>query len=183
MRTLEQVEISVAQTPGEEWADQLARRRCPKPEAHETPSGAILLKAVAELWGVFDTAALQINEALERSGVDERCLMQHASNERTYTLAGPDGTERTISISINVQMANEHMFGGVCIGNSQTRLSMALMPTPADDSILWQVASMGKQFDDDLVHDLFLSVFDDDPMATARLSPLSGFDAFETPWS
>jgi hypothetical protein len=183
MRTLAQTDIRVAQAPGEGWADQLAHLRCPKPEVHETPSGILLLKAVAELWGVFDKAALQVNEALERSGVDERCLLHHAHNERTYRLAGPDGTERTISISVNMRMANGRMFGGVCIGNSQTRLSMALIPTPVGGSILWQVTSMGKPFDDDLVHDLFLSVFGDDPMATARLSPLSGFDAFETPWS
>ena len=47
----------------------------------------------------------------------------------------------------------------------------------------WIVASSGLPFNIDMVHDLFLSVFADDPGATHRLSPLSGSDLFQTPWA
>ena len=50
-------------------------------------------------------------------------------------------------------------------------------------TLRWLVASRTAEFTTDLVHDLFLSVFGDDPLATFRLSPLAGAELFETPWS
>ena len=183
MRTLERVSIRESQGAGDDWAEQLAKCRRPKPQTEEAPAGNPLLEGMAALWELFDAARLQANEALERAGVPERIGVQRTSNERRYVLAGPDGTSRTISIFVNMPVVNGQIFVGVYIGNSQTRQPIFLVPVLQAHKVQWQVASMGTEFESDLVHDLFLSVFGDDPMATCRLSPLSGFDAFETPWS
>jgi hypothetical protein len=183
MRTLERVDIRVAQAPKEEWADQLARHYRPKPPRDEFPIDQILIKGVAALWQFFDQARLQANAAFERAGVPQRIVVHHASNARSYTLVGPADNERIISVSINMPVVNDQILGGIRIGNSQSRQSISLMPILGPDQIQWQVVSLDRQLDAGLIQDLFLSVFGDDPMATARLSPLSGFDAFETPWS
>ena len=182
MRTMEQADIRVAQAPGKDWADQLARHRCPKPPTGESPLDKILANGVAALWDLFDQARLQANTAFERADVPERIIVHHASNARSYTLVSPAGSERTISVSINMPIVHDQIFGGIRIGDSRSRQSISLMPILEADTIRWQVVSLGRQLDAGLVQDLFLSVFGDDPMATARLSPLSGFDGFETPW-
>ncbi len=183
MRTLERTSIRESQGAGDDWAEQLAQCRRPKPQTDEAPLGNPLLESMAVLWELFDTARLQANDALERAGVLERISLQRTGNERRYVLVGPDGSSRTISIFVNMPVVNGQVFGGVYIGNSQTRQPIFLVPVLQAHKVQWQVESMGIEFDKDLVHDLFLSVFGDDPMATCRLSPLSGFDAFETPWS
>jgi hypothetical protein len=54
------------------------------------------------------------------------------------------------------------------------------MPIIGLDQIRRQVVSLNRQLAGGLVQDLFLSVFGDNPMATAQLSPLFGF---EMPWN
>ena len=183
MRTLEQLRTRQPRTAGDTWAERLARRQLPEPHVHETPIAKPLLEATAALWELFDQARLQANEAMERAGAPERITVWRASNERRYGLAGHDGSARTISVFVNVSVVHAHVFGGVDINTSQTRQPISLVPVLEADTFRWQVASLGTWFDEDLVHNLFLSVFGDDPIATARLSPLSGIDAFETPWS
>jgi hypothetical protein len=160
----------------------LAQCRIPEPPTQETAVAKPLLDAVASVWDLFDQAHLQANKAMESAGVPERIVVNRTGNEGRYCLAGPNGGLRTISVFVNVPVVREHVFGGVDISNSQTRQPISLIPVPAVDSIRWQVAPLGVWFDEELVHNLFLSVFGDDPFATALLSPLSGIDAFETPW-
>jgi hypothetical protein len=183
MRTLEQADIREAYGPEDKWADQLAQHCRPKPPELESTVDTVLVNGVAALWELFDQARLQANAALERAAVHERIIVQHECNARSYALVSPAGSERTISVSINMPVVNDRIFGGIRIGNSQSRQSISLMPILWAGEIHWQVVSLNRRLDEGLVHDLFLSVFGDDPMATARLSPLSGFDGFETPWN
>ena len=183
MRTVAQPQTRLPSGAEDDWAERLARHRRPKPHTQEAPATQPLLAAVAGLWELFDQARLQANAALARAGVPERISVRRTSIERHYGLAGPDGGSRTIAVFVNVPVVHDHLLGGVEISNSQTRQPISLAPVLEAGTVRWQVASLGTWFDEDLVHNLFLSVFGDDPIATARLSPLSGIDAFETPWS
>lgn len=183
MRSVEYTRPRQPRTAGDTWAERLARRQLPEAVTPATPAAKLLLDAIAGLWELFDQARVQANEALERLGAPARISMGREGNERRYGLVDPEGGSRTITVFINASVAHEHIFGGVAISNSQTRQPISLVPVLEPTAVRWQVASLGIWFDEDLVHNLFLSVFADDPIATARLSPLSGLDTFETPWS
>jgi hypothetical protein len=183
MSALEQSRTRRSGGAGDTWADRLARCRLPEGVAHQTPVGKPLLDALAVMWELFDQACRQANEAMDRVGVPERITVWRADNERRYCMAGPDGGSRTISVFVNVPVVQEHISGGVEISNSQSRQPISLVPVLEAGLIRWQVAPLGVRFDEDLVRNLFLSVFGDDPVATALLSPLCGIDTFESPWS
>ena len=183
MYSLEHPRTPPVRAATEPWAERLARRQLPEAQEPETPAAKLLLEAVAGLWELFDQAREQANAALERLGAPARITVWRDGKERRYSLVGPEGGARTISAFVNASVLHEHIFGGVEISNSQTRQPISLVPVPGDHTVRWQIASLGIGFDEDLVHTLFLSVFADDPIATALLSPLSGIDAFETPWS
>lgn len=65
---------------------------------------------------------------------------------------------------------------------TRTRASIYL-DAASNGSESWTVLSSGRPFGVAEVHDLFLSVFGDDPGATARLSPITGVGLFEDPWN
>lgn len=70
-----------------------------------------------------------------------------------------------------------------CSRTGRSRLVIYLAPSVGRGVARWRVAATGYACTDALVHDLFLSVFGDDPEATLRLSPLSGHDIYQDIWS
>jgi hypothetical protein len=166
------------------WAQRLAQHQhqheaaAPKEDAEVS-----LLNATEQLWLPFDTAVHEANAALEAAGEPARISVTRTSHERNYSTTGPDGSVRTISVYLVLSVVDGQLSGGAYISTNQSRLSMYLMPSRIDGHAAWIVASSGRAFDDEMVQDLFLSVFADDPAATHRLSPLSGADLFETPWT
>ncbi|HVC80600.1 MAG TPA: hypothetical protein VNL35_08905 [Chloroflexota bacterium] len=183
MRTMQQPRTRQPRATDDQWAERLARRLLLASPTPSAPATQPLLEAIAALWELFDQARLQVNAAMARVGVLERITLWRGSQERRYELTIHGGSARTISVFIQVPVVHDQLLGGVEISTSQTRQPISLIPVLQDDRVRWQVASLGTWFDEDLVRNLFLSVFADDPIATARLSPLSGSDAFETPWS
>lgn len=164
------------------WAAILARRR---QQAHgAVPASTSVVEAAAEaLLSLFDTAVAQANAALLEAGEEGLITVTSSGHERQYWAIGPDGQSRVISVFLALPVVDGHLCGGVFISSNRSRLSMYLAPTEADGQVRWFVPDSDREFTSDLVHDLFLSVFTDDPSATRRLSPLSGSDLFETPWS
>jgi hypothetical protein len=144
---------------------------------------ALLLDATELLWAPFDRAVREANAALEAAGEPARISITRTSHERHYSTSGPDGSLRTVSVYLVLSVVDRQLSGGAYISTNRSRVSMYLIPSHADGHITWIVASSGRAFDGEMVQDLFLSVFADDPGATHRLSPLSGADLFETPWA
>jgi hypothetical protein len=137
--------------------------------------------ALDALWDLFDQARSQANEALTAFGMAEGITLRDEDNVRRYCAAGADGALRFIAI-VPMRRSGSDEAIGAYISTSRTRATMYLVPATKRSRIIWQVAASGQPFDPDVVHDLFLSVFADDPSATSRLSPMSGSTYFQTPW-
>lgn len=170
-------------TAGGNWAEHLAALwHAPV----GTPSHAAsdeVLDAVGALWALFDGATHEANAALVRAGSAEQMTMQRSGTERIYRLVGPDGSPREIRISPTISIAQGRRCGGAAITTSRTRAYIYLEPVRTGERMRWHVGDTGPEFTPALVHDLFLSVFADDPAATQRLSPVSGMDLFQVPWN
>jgi hypothetical protein len=137
----------------------------------------------AALWVLFDEAVTTANAALEREGLPERITVEGSGTERRYTLAGTAGRAREIKVTFAAGPEDEAFAGSAFIGFSYTRACIRLVSAIAGSQMRWFFASQGAEFTADIVHDLFLSVFGDDPLATFRLSPMAGAELFETPWA
>jgi hypothetical protein len=148
------------------------------------PAEDMEIRAVAALDALrelFDQARSQANEALATFGMAEGITLRDEDNVRRYCATGADGAQRFIAILPLLRSGSEEAIGAY-IGTSSTRATMYLVPVTKKSRVVWQVAVSGRAFDAGVVHDLFLSVFSDDPAATSRLSPMSGGAYFQTPW-
>jgi hypothetical protein len=162
------------------WSEELARRRqrgahTPRPETPRLPDDV-----EAGLCALFDDAAAEANAAFAQIGAPDRIESACAGTECRYFTTDADGTTRSITLYLSQPVGSGS--AGACIGTSETRQSLYLLPVNDDAQVAWTLAATGAPFTADLVHDLFLSVFADDPEATTRISPLSGTDLFQTPW-
>ena len=166
--------------PAGSWAEQLAQRaqgtKERRDEAKTHPA------ALAALWDLFDQSLDQANAALGALGMTGKMDLRDGPTERRYCTTGTGDTQRFIAIVPLLSSAEHGQDTGAFVGTSSTRATMYLVPIVQGGRVGLQVAASGKPFDVDVVHDLFLSVFADDPGATSRLSPLSGSSYFQTPW-
>lgn len=165
------------------WAARLAHRQQRVPEPPKEPADSLLGDATEALWLPFDAAVREANAALEQAGEPGRISITRTIRERQYGAEGPDGSQRQIAVYLVLSVVEDRLTGGAYVSTNQSRLSMYLVPEKTATDVHWIVASSGLPFNIDMVHDLFLSVFADDPAATHRLSPLSGSDLFQTPWA
>jgi hypothetical protein len=123
----------------------------------------------------------EANAAFAQSSVADRIVVEYAGAECRYFTTDADGTMRSVTLYLSQPVGSGS--AGACIGTSETRQSLYLAPVVDEGHVAWTIAATGAPFTVDLVHDLFLSVFADDPEATRRISPLSGADLFQSPWS
>jgi len=162
------------------WAEQLAQRaqgsKERRDEAENHPA------ALASLWNLFDRSLDQANAALGALGMAGKMELRDGPTERRYCAPGTGDAQRFIAIVPLLSSGGHGRDTGAFVGTSTTRATMYLVPVTNGGRVGWQVAASGRPFDADVVHDLFLSVFADDPGATSRLSPLSGSSYFQTPW-
>ena len=165
------------------WAQQLvARQHAAAPAVRDDPQPSTDA-AIAALWSLFDTAYSEANAAFEAMGEPGRISVTRTPAQRIYTTTAPDGSLRTITIFLVLPVADGRLCGGAYIATNRSRLAMYVVPGVEQGRVRWRVANGGQAFTSEIVHDLFLGVFGDDPEATLRLSPLSGHDRFQEPWS
>ena len=161
------------------WAARLAQRcQCgagTPPARHDDQ----ILEATTGLWAMFEEATRQANDALAQIGSTERIRVRPTCDGRIYSVAGPDGATREITVTSRLVVANGQCFGGATIGTNQTRAYIYLEPIIAGDQVRWIAPASGVAFTTDVIYDLFLSVFGDDPTATWHLSPISGPGLFD----
>jgi hypothetical protein len=159
--------------PAQTWADRLAKRRqyhqlslhAPVPGATWAP-GAIDL-----LWEIIDTAVVEGNDALERSGLSERIAERQTPHERRLSLEGLDGRPRHITVFANLRVLEGRVSGGASIDTSESGASIYLTPSIQGDRLRWLIVGANTEFTAQVADDLLLSVFSDDPAATNRLMP------------
>jgi hypothetical protein len=174
---------SVAESDSKTWAAVLAKCRHLESDHARTESAQVPHSDAVALWVLFDEAVAAANAALEREGLPERITVEGDDLERSYSLADNSGHPREIKVTFAPGSEDNDLSGGALLSFSNTRGCIRLVPRVAGYKLRWLVASRATEFTTDLVHDLFLSVFGDDPLATFRLSPLAGAELFETPWS
>jgi hypothetical protein len=170
-------------TSGGTWAERLAVRWHAPVGTPMLAASDEVLDAISALWALFDEATQEANAALARAGSPEQLTIQRSGAEGTYRLAGPNGIRREIRITLTINISQGQRYGGATITTSHTRAYIYLEPVKADEQMRWRVGDTAPEFTAEIVHDLFLSVFADDPAATQRLSPLSGMDLFQVPWN
>lgn len=163
------------------WAERLAQSRQQSSAAPGEQAAARVVAALDALWDLFDQARNQANEALTAFGITEGITLRDEGNVRRYCATGADGALRFVAI-IPLRRSGSDEAIGAYISTSSTRATMYLAPAAKKGRGIWQVAASGQTFDHSVVHDLFLSVFANDPTATRRLSPMSGSAYFQTPW-
>jgi hypothetical protein len=151
------------------WGERLARGRRHTQEAAQ--AGGVRVEhwipgAIRELRTLFDEAALEANAALEEAGLADRI----EQDGRYFRLRGPH-SQGYIAISISLRAVDGQASGGAEITSSETRAIIHLTPRETDGTVCWIVRGTGAAFTGESVHDLFLSVFGDEPGATARLLP------------
>lgn len=155
------------------WAHQLARRRQQAHAAALTPTSSAnrwITRAVSLLWSLVSTAVAQANAALAAADLPERIAVQRTSDEYRLTLPGPDGLQRHIAFFVGVRAIGDHASGGLQITTSETRARIYAVPMPERDRVRWVIPASGQDLTAQTVDDVLLSVFGDDPGATARLS-------------
>jgi DNA-binding phage protein len=164
------------------WAQRLAARQHLTPTVPRYDPHVVAEEAIDALWALFDAAYREANAALEAMGEPRRIGLTRATNQRIYRTTGPDGSPRTITVSALLSAVGGRLGGGAFVGTDRSRLAIYVVPDGEHGRVRWRVATTGRPFTSALVHDLFLSVFGDDPEATLRLSPLSGQDLFQGIW-
>lgn len=165
----------------ESWAERLVSGRWPGGAAPREELAARAVSALDVLWELFDQACTQANAALGAAGITEGIALRDEENLRRYCTPDSDGALRYIAVMPLLREIGGEAIGAY-IGTNTTRATMYLVPVQKRGRVAWQVAASGRPFDPGVVHDLFLSIFADDPTATSRLSPLSGGGYFQTPW-
>jgi hypothetical protein len=161
------------------WALRLVHPVVPEAEPDE-PTTAWVQEAIDQLTGMFDLAVKQANATLARLGAPQRIIAEQIANERRFTYLTADGSERRISVFLTLRPAGG---GSAYLGTSQSRAYIYLVPVMEKGRPAWRVEKADEPFVADTIHDLFLSVFGDDPVATLHLSPLAGHDLFQYPWN
>ena len=167
------VASQVHPTPSVSWAERFAQRRrnTSRPHPADDPRPEDWIPgAITALWTLFDQAVTQATHALEQAGLPERILTRRTSREYWLSMAGPDGARRSISLFVSLQAVQERASGGAVIATSETRAVLHLVPTLEGGRLRWLVPAAGVEFSARVVDDLILSVFADDPAATARLT-------------
>src|SRR5205823_14693534 len=91
--------------------------------------------------------------------------------EYALSMAGPDGEHRHMAVFVSLRGAEGRASGGAQVTTSQTRAIIHLVPSSDRGRLRWIVPGTGREWTAGVVHDLLLSVFDDEPAATTRLSP------------
>lgn len=155
------------------WADRLAQRRRCLQEAAQRPRETVeawIPGAIALLWTLFDQAVEQATSALKQAGLGERIVTRRTSREYWLAMAGPAGGERQIAVFVSLRAAEDRAYGGAQITTSQTRAAIHLVPQVEGGRLRWLMPATETAFTAHVVDDLLLSVFADDPAATARLS-------------
>jgi hypothetical protein len=173
----------VAGSSSQSWAAVLAKcRHMESDHMHSEECLTARDEAIA-LWVLFDEAVVAANAALEREGLVDRISVEGDELERVYSLVDASGRPREIKVAFAKGSEDNELSSAALLTFSTTRGRIRLVPRINGYKLRWLVASRATEFTPDLVHDLFLSVFGDDPLATFRLSPLAGAELFETPWS
>jgi hypothetical protein len=156
------------------WADRLALSRRPvSPLTVRAPDGAHLAAALALFWTPFEHAVAQANRALARLGLKDRLDIQRTGSQRWISFAGPEGRERAISIFITARTRDGQIAGGAILTTSQMRTAIYVSPVLEAGKVRWVVPATDMPFTADMVNDLFLSEFGDDPVAAGSFAPLS----------
>jgi hypothetical protein len=167
---------------GESWTARLASSRM----AHHTPrpvrTHTEVAHAAQDLWTLFDDATVEANSAAALLEDVEPIQVQRQEQECWYRTLGPDGTPRAIGVTISVLTTCDGDYAYARITTSQTRCTIDLVPISRGPGVRWVSPTSGDELSLNVIHDLFLSVFADDPQATARLSPLSGLDLYQAPF-
>jgi hypothetical protein len=153
-------------------------------ERRETPAQqpSPLRAAVVDLGTLFAEEQARSNSLLAQQGRGERIVLTQHGIERRYALE--DATvERHVSLFVCVPAVDGHAFGGAFVATSKTPPYIYLMPLVDGAKARWIVTATSAPFGRTTVRDLFAAAFGDDEEATARITPLVGFDLFNTPWS
>jgi hypothetical protein len=155
------------------WAERLAQR-CIAQDARQETKGAEQAfwtpSAISLLWTLFDKAVEQANSALERAEATERILLHRTMREYRLSMAGRDGEERQIAVFASLTLVGGRPSGGARITTNQTRASIVLLASWDGQRMQWTISESGTELSEQVIGDLFLSVFSDDPAATSRLS-------------
>jgi hypothetical protein len=163
------------------WTARLTTKRVARqtPQSPDAPSD--VAHGAQDLWTLFDDATAEANRAAARIGGVEPITVQRKEHERWYCTAGPDGTPRAIGVLISVLTTCDGDYAYARISTSQTRCTIDLVPISRGPGVRWVSPTSGDELTVKVLHDLFLSVFADDPQATLRLSPISGLDLYQAP--
>jgi hypothetical protein len=164
------------------WAQRLVHPASAETEPVKPPM-AWIPEAIEGLWSMLDEAVEQANTTLARLDVPRRIVAEKDENEWRFTYTAADGSERWISIFLVMPPGGGTGCGSGYLSTSQSRAFIYLMPALEKGRPVWRIEAAEMPFGVDMVHDLFLSVFGDDPVATLHLSPLGGHDLFHLPWS
>lgn len=166
---------------GESWTDRLASSRLVHHTPHPVATHTEVAHAAQDLWTLFDDATAEANGAAALVQDVEPIQVQRKEQECWYRMVGPDGTPRAIGVTISVLTTCDGDYAYARITTSQTRCTIDLVPISRGPNVRWVSPTSGDELSLNVIHDLFLSVFADDPQATARLSPLSGLDIYQAP--
>lgn len=161
------------------WALRLVHTVAPEP-FHQPATVLWVSEAVRALAEMFDEAVEQANATLARFHAPHRIASEQCDNQHRFTFVADDGGERWITLFLTPSTGGAH--GGARLSTSQSRASIYLIPVLEKNHPGWRTEMTGLPFTTATVHDLFLSVFADDPASTLRLSPLGGHDLFQSPW-
>ncbi len=165
---------------GPAWAERLAQlvRHTHEPEPPHGPRPEEWMPgATALLWVQFDAAVREANAALERAGLRERIVGHHAGDEYRLTAPGLLGSDRSLTVFAQLRAVKGQVSGGAQITTSETRAMIYLTPSIAGGRVRWLLPRTGAEFSAQVVDDLLLSVFGNDPAATQRLAPAFSVDA------
>jgi hypothetical protein len=163
------------------WTARLTTKRVARQTPQSPAAPNDVARAAQDLWTLFDDTAAEANRAAARIGGVEPITVQRKEHERWYCTAGPDGTPRVIGVLISVLTTCDGDYAYARISTSQTRCTIDLVPISRGPRVQWVSPTSGDELTLEVLHDLFLSVFADDPQATAHLSPLSGLDLYQAP--
>lgn len=155
---------------GDNWTARLATNRAARHAPRPAVERRDVARAAQDLWTLFDDTTAEANRAAALLGDVEPILVQGKEHERWYRTIGPDGTPRAIGVTISVLTTCDGDFAYARISTSQTRCTIDLVPISRGPRVRWVSPTSGDELSLDVLHDLFLSVFADDPQATARLS-------------
>jgi hypothetical protein len=176
------ISVQVQDRSNESWTARLANSRVAQHAPRPLTSHTDVTRAAQDLWALFNDATAEANRAAALLGGVEPIQVERRDQECWYRTVGPDGTPRAIGVSISVLTTCDGNYAYARITTSQTRCTIDLVPISRGPRVRWVSPTSGDEFTLNVIHDLYLSVFADDPRATARLSPVSGLDLYQAPF-